>query len=97
MALEKRLIPKEVIYREKAGFGPPVDRWLGKEWRDISTQILDKAGRTGLFDRQYLSKLLSDRYVNSSKIFGLSIFTLWYIQYVERGDVRHPLNLDDLL
>jgi len=97
MALEKSLLPKEVIYRKKAGFGPPVDRWLGREWRDISTQILERAGRTGLFDRQYLSKLLSDRYVNSSKIFDISIFTLWYVQYVESGDVRQPLNLDALL
>jgi len=97
MALEKRLLPKQVIYREKAGFGPPVDRWLGREWRDISSQILDRAGRTGLFNREYLSKLLKDQYVNSSKIFCISIFTLWYNHYVEMGDVRHPLNLDALI
>ena len=85
MALEKGLLPKEVINRRKVGFGPPLRSWLGKEWKDYSTQVMERAGSTGLFDRGYLRKLSSDDALNASKIFGIVVFSLWYSQNVLEG------------
>lgn len=96
MALDKGLLPKEVVSRRKVGFGPPVAKWFGKEWHDFSSQVVEKASTTGLFDRNCLHNLLTDRHLNSTKIFGLTAFTLWYGQYIENAPER-PLPLQRLL
>ena len=93
MALKKNLVPKEVVFRKKVGFGPPVEAWLGKEWGDIADQALDKASRLPILRKSYLSGLLADKKLNASKIFAITIFTLWHSMYVERGgDGSAPLD-----
>jgi asparagine synthase (glutamine-hydrolysing) len=96
MALNKNLLPKAVIERKKVGFGPPVSRWMGGEWKDLSAQVVEKASGLGLFEKGSLQKLLIDAQLNSSKIFGLVIFTLWYAQFVEHPGSA-PLSLNRLL
>jgi len=96
LAIRKELLPRDVISRKKLGFGPPVDRWLGSDWHGFSEQVVEKAGRTGLFNEDFLSKLLRDRYVNSAKIFGLTVFTLWHAQYVENQATK-PMNIRRLV
>ncbi len=49
-----------------------------------------------LFDREYLSGPMKDRYLNSAKIFGLTVFTLWHSQYIENEALR-PQPLAKLL
>jgi asparagine synthase (glutamine-hydrolysing) len=96
MALEKELLPKDVVVRKKAGFGSPVDKWIGREWKDLSDQALEKAGKLGLFDQRYLRELTKDRFVHSNRIFGLTVLTLWHSMYIE-NDSNSPATLDKLL
>jgi len=97
MALEKELVPREVVERKKAGFGPPMDRWLGGEWQELTGQVLDKAAKVGFFDAAYLRRLGADPRGNASKIFGLTVFTLWHSQYIENPERNGPVRLESLI
>lgn len=83
MALEKGLVPREVVHRKKVGFGAPVAGWLGREWDEASDQILEKARRQRILNPETLSKLARDKFLNSAKLFTISMFTLWYAEYME--------------
>lgn len=96
MALKKNLLPKTVVQRRKVGFGPPVSQWMGGEWKALSAQAIEKASGSGLFDKAYLHSLLRDSQLNSSKLFGLVVFTLWYAQFVEHAG-NGPMSLNKLL
>jgi asparagine synthase (glutamine-hydrolysing) len=89
LAVERRLIPKEIAVRKKQGFGAPIEAWLKGEWKDLVSQLVDpessSACRT-FFDREAIAKLLREPYLNSNKIFAISTFLLWHDQYVERDD-----------
>lgn len=96
MAMSKALLPKEVVYQKKVGFGVPVDRWMSGEWAELSDQVMEKAVKTGLFERTYLSSLLENRFLNASKIFNVAMFTLWHALFIE-NDVSGPLSLNKLI
>jgi asparagine synthase (glutamine-hydrolysing) len=93
MAVKKGLIPREIAVRKKQGFGAPIESWMQKEWKEMVPQILDpivSKGYTGLFDREEVRSLIQDPYVNSSKLFALITFVIWYKMYVEEARVRSP-------
>jgi asparagine synthase (glutamine-hydrolysing) len=96
MALKKNLLPKAVVERKKVGFGLPVSQWMGGEWKDLAVQAVEKASGLGIFDKDNLQNLLRDSQLNSSKLFGLVVFTLWYAQFVEHPGIA-PLPLNRLL
>ena len=93
MAVKKGLIPSEIALRKKQGFGAPIESWMQKEWKERVPQILDPvvtSGYTGLFDGGAVKSLLDDPYLNSSKLFALVTFVLWYKMYVEEARVNAP-------
>jgi len=90
MAIEKRLIPKEIALRKKQGFGAPIEIWLRSEWKEVVQQLLDpdssRASRE-FFDPDAIRRLLREPYLNSNKIFAISTFLLWNEQYLERESI----------
>ena len=54
------LLPKEVIYRPKSGFGVPLRSWLRKELRPMVEDTLspDSLSRRGLFDPEVVRGML---------------------------------------
>lgn len=93
MAVEKGLIPREIAYRSKQGFGAPIEAWMQNQWKDVVSQTLDPVvsnGYTGLFDGQRVKALMSDPYLNSNKLFALMVFVMWYGIYAE-GNVKAPI------
>jgi asparagine synthase (glutamine-hydrolysing) len=95
MAVKKGLIPREIAMRKKQGFGAPIESWMQKEWKEVVPQMLDPIvakGYTGIFDREAVRSLMEDPYVNSSKLFALITFVLWYRIYVDEGRVDGPPN-----
>ncbi|MBK9165445.1 MAG: asparagine synthase (glutamine-hydrolyzing) [Acidobacteria bacterium] len=80
-------VPKEILYREKQGFGVPIEAWINRELRDdIRETLLDKnsLGRK-LFDRLYIEVLLgehsSGRRDHSHAIWALFMLEKWQERY----------------
>ena len=88
MVVEKGLLPRDIAYRSKQGFGAPIDKWLKSDWKDLVSQVLDpviSSNYTGFFDREYLAKMLRQPYLYSGRLFSMVTFVLWYKTYVEEG------------
>ena len=76
-------IPDELIDRKKQGFGVPVYDWflgeLGTEMRD---KVMHFADETGLFKRDYLSRIMQDQNY-SSHAWYLYNLAMWWEEYVK--------------
>lgn len=83
------LIPNEILYRRKMGFGIPIERWFKKDLKKyVKNQILsDKAIARGLFKKQEIKRILgahADTNVNySPQIWALLTLELWFKEYFD--------------
>lgn len=84
------LIPDEIIYRKKMGFGAPMSQWLKGEFgKKIESALLRSALLDrGFFKREYIAGLCRDhraeRRDNSLYIWTLFNLTAWYEYWVEK-------------
>lgn len=79
----KGLIPDELIYRTKQGFGVPIYEWFFKELGSFAKDRLTKfVKKTDFFDAAYLNKLLKKN--DAKKIWYLLNFALWYEKWIEK-------------
>jgi len=84
-----RLVPKEVIYRPKMGFGVPLKYWLGNELQAFTREVLlsEKAKNRGLFDAKTVERLIDeqkrDTKDNSWKIWTLLMLELWFQRFID--------------
>jgi asparagine synthase (glutamine-hydrolysing) len=93
MAVKKGLIPKEIAFRKKQGFGAPIEAWMQRDWKDVVSNVLDPVvskGYTKLFDPEKVRSLMSDPYLNSSKLFSLIAFIVWYRMYIDNEGNEKP-------
>lgn len=80
--MEDRL-PKEIVYRKKKGFGIPLAEWLTKELRPLLFELFAerKIKNQGLFNYQYINKLLEDHFSrradNRKLMWTLMVFQMW--------------------
>jgi asparagine synthase (glutamine-hydrolysing) len=83
------LLPQNVIYRGKTGFGAPLRRWLTVELRELVEDMLapDVLRRRGLFDPDAVRRLIAldraGRLDGAYTIFALMCFELWCRQFVD--------------
>ena len=84
------IIPDEIIYRKKKGFGAPVSEWL-KEDKEIQDKLFNiiknsKIHKLGIFNYSYINQLISDhltgRHDNSFKLWNLITLSLWYDNWI---------------
>ena len=84
-----RLVPRDVIYRQKMGFGVPLKYWLGNELQGFTREILlsEKATARGLFEKKTVEKLIDeqkrDAKDNSWKIWTLLMLELWFQRFID--------------
>ncbi len=87
-AMEPHL-PREIIYRPKAGFGLPLRAWLGTRLRPMLEELLDPrlVAERGLFDPAAVAALradtLSGRVDGSYALLGLMAIELWNRRFVD--------------
>ncbi len=88
------MLPHDVIYRPKTGFGAPLRRWMRHELRPLVSELLSPAvlrGR-GLFDSQAVQALVranDDGTVDASyTLFSLMCVELWCRRFLDARDVR---------
>jgi asparagine synthase (glutamine-hydrolysing) len=78
------LVPKEILYRAKQGFGMPIQRWINQELREYMRDILSgqRARERGYFDRGYVDLLLDEHSRNrrdhATKLWALFMLELWH-------------------
>ena len=83
------LLPRDVIYRPKTGFGAPLRRWLEHDLQPLLREQLDPArlAANGLFHPSAVQQLLEDqrsgRRDASYTIWSMICITLWWEQ--QRG------------
>jgi len=86
------IIPNEIIYRKKKGFGAPVSQWLkeNEKVKEILLKIIfnSKIKKLNIFDYNYVDELIKDhlkgRHDNSFKIWNLVTLSLWYDNWIEQ-------------
>lgn len=85
-AVEK-ILPKEIVYRKKKGFGIPVAKWIKKDLKGLFLDALapEKIRAEGFFQPGYVQRLLSDhlegRKDNRKQLWTLLMFELWLQEY----------------
>ena len=87
-ALEK-LLPYEVVWRKKAGFGAPIRSWLRGPLRPLIADLLSEetVKRRGLFRPAEVKRIvnanLSGREDNNLQVFQLLNLELWQRQFID--------------
>ena len=83
------LLPKEVIWRKKAGFGAPIRSWIRGPLRPMIDEALSEATirDRGLFDYRAVRKLvdlnLSGREDRTLEVFQLLNLEIWMRQFLD--------------
>jgi len=77
-----RLLPKEIVYRRKAGFSMPVKNWLRRELKPMLVEAVDgPLARQGLFDTAFVRTLMSEheamRANHSHTLWTLLVLGAW--------------------
>lgn len=87
------LLPREVLYRRKMGFGVPINRWLRCDLREAAHDILldrRSIGR-GYFRHEAVAQLLSEhvamRADHSYRLWALLWLELWHRMFVDKSEV----------
>ncbi len=77
-------LPSEILFREKAGFGGPVDKWVGHKAGESLTACLEKGlspMAERFFDGARLSSAIRDdgtASLNPQFLFAAVVFESWY-------------------
>ena len=99
-----RYLPRELIYREKQGFGFPLGQWMRTDLRVFLQRLFDESRFVGLgiFDRAFVQGLLDAHLSGKSnhdfRLWILINLELWHRLYFE-GDTQESLraSIDKLM
>ncbi len=84
-----KLVPHEVVYRPKMGFGVPISEWLKSSMQPFlrETLLSSKFEKRGLF-RLEAVKLLIEEHIkgekdNSNKLWTLLMLEMWFQRFID--------------
>jgi asparagine synthase (glutamine-hydrolysing) len=86
----EKLLPREVVWRKKAGFGAPIRSWLRGPLRPMVDDLLSEetVRRRGLFRpeevRRIIDTNLSGREDFNLQVFQLLTLELWQREFIDR-------------
>ncbi|MDQ6786587.1 MAG: asparagine synthase (glutamine-hydrolyzing) [Acidobacteriota bacterium] len=78
-------VPQEILYREKQGFGVPINEWINAQLRariraDLSAQ---RTLERGYFEKSYVQNLL-DEHSNGRRDHSHALWLLWMLELWHR-------------
>lgn len=85
-----RLVPREVVYRKKMGFGVPIGKWFRGEMRDFVSGILlsEKALTRGIVKpeilKKYVSEHISGERDHAHQLWTLLMLELWFQRFIDQ-------------
>ena len=86
----EKLLPRELVWRRKAGFGAPIRSWLRGPLRPMVDELLSEetVKRRGLFRPEEVKRIinanLSGREDYNLQVFQLLTFELWQQAFIDR-------------
>jgi asparagine synthase (glutamine-hydrolysing) len=87
------VLPHEIVWRRKAGFGAPIRAWLVRDLREMVDDLLSPATirRRGLFEPAEVQRLiganLAGREDNALRIWALLTLELWFRRFLDGSAV----------
>jgi asparagine synthase (glutamine-hydrolysing) len=84
-----RLVPREVIYRPKMGFGVPMGKWFRGEMKDFMRGVLlsEKSLKRGVVRpeniERYVKEHIAGEYDHSFQLWTLLMLELWYQRFID--------------
>jgi asparagine synthase (glutamine-hydrolysing) len=86
----KNILPDDVIFREKMGFGVPLDNWFKKELKAMIYDLLldQKSTERGYFNKLFIQKILHEHVTNKwnwqYQIYNLLMLELWHREFIDK-------------
>jgi asparagine synthase (glutamine-hydrolysing) len=83
------IVPREILYREKQGFGVPIGEWINSQLRErIHTDLSERRTlERGYFEKSYIQILLNEhsnlRRDHSGVLWILWMLELWHRKFVD--------------
>lgn len=79
------LVPKEILYREKQGFGVPIGEWINSQLKEqIQDTLVEKRSlERGYFEQKYI-KILLDEHSKGRRDHAHSLWVLWMLELWHR-------------
>ncbi len=84
-----RLVPSEVIYRRKMGFGVPIGNWFRGEMKDFVKDVLlsEKSLNRGIVKKEILKNYVEE-HINAERdhtfqIWTLLMLELWFQRFID--------------
>ncbi|MBI5848250.1 MAG: asparagine synthase (glutamine-hydrolyzing) [Nitrospirae bacterium] len=85
-----KYLPKEIVWRKKAGFGAPVGAWLKDQAKEMMLDLLSEETikRRGYFRYPFVKKLI-DRHLdgfeyNANQLWQLLWLEVWHQTFIDR-------------
>ncbi|TXH93081.1 MAG: asparagine synthetase B, partial [Rheinheimera sp.] len=87
----EQLLPNDVIYRPKSGFGAPLRQWLKTDLAPLVADVLsqESINKRGIFDAAAVNRLVAADLKGedySYPIFALVCFELWCRQFLDSNN-----------
>jgi asparagine synthase (glutamine-hydrolysing) len=85
------ILPPKIINRGKKGFNIPVAKWICGDLKELIMDTFnpEHIKRQGLFNSQYIQKLLNDHIAGKTDhrklLWTLLVFELWYDKYFKKA------------
>jgi asparagine synthase (glutamine-hydrolysing) len=99
---QERVLPRDIVWRRKAGFGAPVRAWLSGDLAPMIADLLSEetVSRRGLVDPGAVRRLIDDnasgRADTSLQLYALLTLELWHQTFVDRPWTFDRLAADSL-
>ena len=83
-------LPRDIIWRRKAGFGAPIRSWLERDLAPLVDDLLSESAlrRRGLFEPATVARLRADnaagRADNSLQLYALISLELWFQTFLDK-------------
>ncbi len=84
-----RLVPKEVVYRRKMGFGVPIGKWFREDMKDFVREILlsERSLKRGIVKPEMLERLVNE-HMNAERDHAFQLWTLlmlelWFQRFID--------------
>ena len=79
------IVPEEILYREKQGFGMPIEEWINNQLRERIVDDLQSARalERGYFEKSYIRTLLDEHSVGR-RDHSWALWTLWMLELWHR-------------
>lgn len=87
--LAASLVPKEVVYRRKMGFGVPISSWFRGEMKNFLREVLlsEKSLRRGIIKpevlQRYVAEHIEGRRDHAFRLWALLMLELWHNQMID--------------